>query len=483
MADRRRDVRLAPHHSLTSHRAVGSAPARPNVGALTAAAQLLTDVVYTGHDRGRDAGIESWQSEAWDYYESMGEFNYGVEWFGESCSRVRLNVAVVTPGGDEPEILTDGPAADIISKLNGGTDGQAQLLRSLAVHLAVPGDAYLVGRAITEAELTSGVLLDAEPDENNHVWTVQPATTMRRSRRSMRSVLRRFQRPWELQVSDTEWIPLPDDSLVCRIWDRNERAPWRAISPAKPALPIMREIDMYNRRIIAELVSRVALNGMLLIPDEATLPSSPQYEEASDPFIAELLDIMRNAIKNPGSAASAAPMPLRISAEYIDKIKHLTFSTPLDEKIFEARDGAIHRLASTLNLPAEIITGMGDVNHWSSWQLSEDAIKTHISPKIEIITRCLTIGYLHPLLRAAGEDVRDGDGNRIIVWYDTSELTQRPDRSGSAIELRRMKVISDAATRRETGFDEADAPTDDELERMILIETRPRVSVLVPCRL
>lgn len=414
---------------------------------------------------------ESWQEESWDYYESLGEFNYGVEWFAEALSRVRLTAAVMSPGGDEPEPITEGPAADLVSKFLGGTDGQAQALRSLGVHLSVPGDAYLVGRQVTDDEMASGVLLDAEPDEDGRVWTIQPVNTIRRSRRiysAVRSALGQRDRGWEIQVNEARWIQLPPETLVSRVWDRNERVPWRAMSPAKAALPIMREIDMYNRQIIAVLLSRIALNGMLLIPDEIMLPVNPAYEDAADPFMAELIDIMRAAIKNPGAPASAAPLPLRIPAELIDKVKHLTFATPLDNKIFESRGAAIRRLATTLNLPAEVVTGMGDVNHWSAWQLTEDAIKIHISPKAEIVTRCLTLGFLHPMLRAAGEKTRMPDGSRIIMWYDTSELTQRPDRSNPAVELRKLRIISDEATRRENGFNEADAPTEAELEQMIL---------------
>jgi hypothetical protein len=339
------------------------------------------------------------------------------------------------------------------------------MLRSLAVQLSVPGDAYFVGRQVTQAEVDSGVLLDAEPDENGRVWTVQPVNTMRPGRRGW---LKR--RGWDIQVNDGVWVPLPEESLVCRIWDRNEHLPWRAMSPAKAALTIMREIDMYNRHIMATLISRVALNGFFFIPDEVTLPVNPNYEQEQDPFMSELLDIMTRSIKNPGSPAAAMPLPLRVPAEYIEKFKHLQFATPMDEKIFDARNQAIRRLASTLNLPAEIVLGVGGTNHWSAWQLTEDAIKIHISPKVEIITRCLTLGYLHPMLRAQGDDVRTADGSRIVMWYDTSELTQRPDRSGAAIQLRQVHAISDEALRRETGFDEADAPTDDELERQILTD-------------
>jgi hypothetical protein len=469
MGDRRRDAvtQLQPHGALP-HSLNGSRP-------LTAAAQLTSSV-----DIQRPLQYESWQDEVWSFYENLGEFNYGVEWFGEALSRVRLTAAMITPGGDEPEIIDSGPVADLITNLVGGTDGQAQMLRSLGVQLSVPGDAYFVGREVSEVDMMSGVLLDAEPDMYNRVWTVQPVNTIRRSNRLLKAMLGRNRRSYEIQVEDALWSPLPNESLVCRIWDRNEHFPWRAMSPAKAALPIMREIDMYNRYIIATLVSRVALNGIMMIPDEVTFPVNPMYEDSADPFIAEMIDIMRSAIKNPGSPAAAAPMPMRIPAEMIEKFKHFTFATPLDQRIFEHREQALRRLATTLNLPAEIVTGMGDVNHWSGWQLSEDAIKIHVSPKVEIITRCLTMGYLHPMLKALGEDITGPNGERIIVWYDTSELTQRPDRSAAAMELRKMMVINDSAARRETGFDEADAPTDDELEKMVLMQLAINPQTAIP---
>lgn len=460
MADRRRSsvAQLQPHGA--AHNGVNGGA----TVALTAAAQLLL-----GSEMQRPLQGESWQAEAWGFYDSLGEFNYGCEWFAEALSRVRLVAAKITPGGDEPEVLTEGPAAELVTSLLGGTDGHAQLLRSLGIQLSVPGDAYFIGREATEAEVQGGVLLDAEPDQFGRVWTVQPVETVRASRRAAHNIFGIMRRGWEIQVDDARWVPLPKESLVCRVWDRHERYPWRAMSPAKAALPIMREIDMYNRYIVATLVSRVALNGMLFIPDEVTFPVNPNYENSADPFVAELLDIMRAAIKNPGSPASAAPLPLRVPAEMIEKFRHFTFATPLDQKIFEHREQALHRLATTLNLPAEIMTGMGETNHWSSWQLEESAIKIHISPKAEIITRCLTMGYLHPMLQSVDESTRTKTGERIIMWYDTSELTQRPDRSASALELRRMMVITDEAARREAGFDEADAPNDDELERMVLM--------------
>src|SRR5690606_3162123 len=323
--------------------------------------------------------------------------NYGVEWFGEACSRVRLKAAVVTPHSDEPEIVNNGPAADLVAGLVGGTDGQSQLMRSLAVQLSVAGDAFFIGREVDDIDLVTGVLLDAEPDEYGRIWTVNPVNTVRQQRGGLRSIFRsgeRVRRQWEVQVDDALWIKLPEESLVCRVWDRNERFPWRAMSPARPALPIMREIDMYNRQVIASLLSRIELNGMLPIPDEDTLPVTPGYEDAVDPVLAELIDIMRAAIKNPGAPSSAAPMPLRVQAEFFGTVKRLRFATPLDVRRFEQRIRAVARLEATLNMPAELITGRGQTTRWPSWIFTEGAIKFHIAPEVEIITRCLTLGYL-----------------------------------------------------------------------------------------
>lgn len=465
MADSRRVrnvVSLAERRPRWSDRVGASA-----VSPVTAAAQFLADETSMPVSVLVPQRYEAWHDEVWSYYESIGELYYGTEWLAQAMSRIRLAAAEVTPAGDEPEIIADGPAAELITNFAGGADAQAHIINALAVNISIPGEAYLIGRELSDDPYdvaSAGV----EPDADGRVWTVQPTHTVRPSRHTLRTLAGVARRTWDVQVDDSHWVTLPHESLITRVWDPHKRFPWRAMSPARAALPILREIDMYSRHIIATLISRIGLNGLLLVPDEVTLPANPRYENAVDPFVAELLDIMRQAIRNPGAPAAAAPLLLRIPGEHIERLRHLTFATPLDEKIWEAREKAVGRLAGTLNLPKEIITGMGSVNHWSGWQLEESAIKTHISPKMEIITRCLTVGYLLPMLRAANQPVTTKDGNRIIVWYDVSELTQRPDRSDMAVQLSDRVIISDTATRRETGFDESDAPTPAEAGVMLL---------------
>ncbi|MBP5870845.1 phage portal protein [Streptomyces sp. LBUM 1485] len=234
----------------------------------------------------------------------------------------------------------------------------------------------------------------------------------------------------------------------------------------------MRELELVNRHIVAQYLSRLASAGVVIFPDEVTFPVREEFADAADPFMEEWVENARTAISTPGTAAAVVPMPIKVPAEYVDKIAHIDFTLKIDDKIIEKRDSAIKRLASQLNVPPEVLLGMGDLNHWNAWAVDETSLKVNVAPDAELIAAALTTGYLQPRLKASFVE----DWANWVVWYDMSELTLRPDRSDSAIALYDRLEINGAALRRETGFNEADKPTDEELKEQglkIIIKTLP----------
>ncbi|MGY5627474.1 proline-rich domain-containing protein [Streptomyces sp. UC1A3] len=384
---------------------------------------------------------EKWQEEVWRFHDTLGEFNYGVWWQSNMLSRVRLRAARITPESDEPEIVTTGTAAELMSRLGGGTAGQAQLMKRLTVQLSLPGEGYLVGETVGKAER----------------WQVRSVDEIR-------------VQSGAYQVMDEEsvntgqdWRNLANDHHVVRVWRPHDRYYHMADSPARSAREIMRELELINRKIMSEYLSRLASAGLVAIPDEITFPVREEFADEPNPFMAEWVEIAATAIQNPGTASAVVPIPLFGPADAIDKIKHIDFTLKIDEKIIEKRDSAIKRLATKLDMPAEVLLGLGDVNHWSAWQLEEGALKTHIAPTAELICDALTRGYLQPRLDASGEDPA-----RWVVWYDMSELAVRPDRSGNATLAYDRMELSSEAYRRELGFNESDRPDDDELRTLAL---------------
>jgi hypothetical protein len=421
----------------------------PTVDPLTASARVIQQTQGTSQDRVFQS--ESWQVEAWQFLDSLGEFQYAVSWLASAMSRVRLLAAELVPGGDEPEPITEGPAATLVEQLGGGIAGHASVLKSLATQVAVPGEGWLVAE-----RAGANIPLDQAD------WSVK-------STEEIRPFRGRGDAKYEVRVSDTDWRPLHPEALPVRIWDPHPRWSWKATSAAKAAIPIMRTIELLNRRIIAQLVSRLAMNGLLLIPQDGVINVPEVYQDQPDPFVAMLIDIAGRNIREPGAATASIPIPIKFKSDEIGKWRHLTFGDGVDEHLINERKEELGRLASTLNIPAEVLQGMGKTSHWNAWMIEESGIKLHISPVAELIVGGLTVGYLQPMLKAAGADLVGPNGGKIIVWYDTSELTARPDKSEKALQAYDRGEASGTALRRESGLDDADKPEPNELREQLLI--------------
>jgi hypothetical protein len=450
MSDRRRTTLLSSTSSYPLHINGGT----HHDDALVAAGQIIpsdprANILFQ---------YERWQDEIWDYLDTVGEFGYAHWWLAQAISRVRLVAAVRVKGESEPKILQDGPAADLMSEISSPENNEA-----FGIHIPLVGKCYLVGRQ----EPLIGMQ-----------WSVKSGDEVRPRRGGSASRITSFfgganqsrsvsLGQFEIQVMPGAWEPI--DGMVAEIRHPHPRYGWLSISQSKSAIPILREISLYDKHIIATLVSRIAMNGILLFPEEMTFPTNPQFKDAPDPFIAEWIEIVSRNIKNPGSAAAAIPYPLRVNGAFLDKIKHLTFFTPADQYIIQQRAQAIERLATTVNISKERITGLGEVNHWGAWEIKDDEVSQHVIPPVELVCQALTKTYLRPMLAAAGESLRTDNDEEIIAWYDAGELTQKPDLSENAEKAWVNGQISPTAYMRHLGFEESDMPTNSELIQIILL--------------
>ena len=437
---------MAWWHAFTRRGPVPTQPSAVEPQALTAAAAPVkeprTELLRT---------TDMWQEEVWGYHDTLGEFRYAVDWESKMLSRVRLYAAKLEPGADEPVRAKAGTAVDLMTQFAGGPAGQAQIMDGLGTQLTVPGEGYLIVENVNGIEKWSVRSIDEVRAARGHYEVIDETSS----------------------TSGYNWRRLAQDSMPpIRVWKPNKRYHHLADSPARAARSTMRELELVNRHIVAQYLSRLASAGVWLVPDEITFPVREEFADAPDPFMAEWIEIAAEAIRTPGTAAATVPIPIKVPAEYVDKIRHLDFTLKIDEKIIDKRESAIKRLATQLNIPPEVLLGMGDLNHWNAWAVDETSLKVNIAPDAETICQAITTGYLQPRLRASHVE----DWASWVVWYDMSELTLRPDRSDDAIALYDRLEINGSALRRETGFDETDKPNDEELKDQalkVIIKTLP----------
>lgn len=422
---------------------------------------------------------EAWQQAAWDYYDGVGELRFASQWISNAVSRVNLVAAAPPSGpGDEPTPIdqfdlefTAGQrrAAEIVADMAGGAGGQGQMLASFGIHLTIAGIAWLVAEPPLDDpladEFTTWLVYSSEEIRTTPAGTV------------------------EVKVSYRDWRPLHPNAVVVKAWRRHPRWSYQPDAPTRGVLGVLREIELLQQHIHASAQSRLAGAGILTIPSEAVFPPGqgpqsgtedvlPQNQNITAPednFVDTLVDSMTVPIADRSSAAAVVPLVIRIPGEFVDKVRHITFATPFDDRVLALMESAIRRLALGLDIPPEILTGTSGMNHWGAWQVEEQAITLHIEPLSEVICHALTIGFLAAALEAEGYDPAEA-----MVWYETSDLTARPDKTRQAIEAYDRNELSGAAMLREVGLSVDDMPSEEEKRERILLSVARGAPALAP---
>lgn len=378
--------------------------------------------------------VTQWHSEAWDMFDRVSEFQSGVTWKASAMARINLTVARVpenpgdAPAPADPDDADAKPWFDLISAFGGGASGHGQIMAGCSTQLEVAGMGYIHG--------------EIGPDDEFTRWNVLSTEEVTYGAAG-----------WEVADQDTgEKRPLGEDLLI-RFHRSHPRRSWEPQAPAKALLPALRVLDTLTSRANVEAISRLLGNGILFMPEGAEFFS--QHEDGTvDPLLNDLMKVASLAIQQPDTAAAGTPIVIRMKADLIEKVKHMSFWSELDSMLSDMQDAQIRRLALGLDIPPEILLGVGDMNHWSAWLVDETAVKIHVQPPVELICDAITRYYLRPAAEEAGLP----DPDKWMVWYDATELKARPDLTPAASEAHTRGVITDEAYLKTIGLAVEDMP-------------------------
>jgi hypothetical protein len=451
------DATSAPEFT-TIHEPIRDRPDLPP-RAITAAAQVLNGPKIERVKRKQTGKGLPWQTASWEFYDEIGEYSWSVELLATHVSKVRLIAARDVPGGDEPiqvggEYELDGEthqpsqieidAAALVAAIAGGTAGQQQLMYRGAVQKIVAAESYVVVRP--------------DPDGGDPRWDAYSNEEIQYSANG-----------WKIN-DGTETYTLTNDDVLIRVWRPHPKKRSEPRSSSKPLLPVLAEIKGLTQSIAARIDSRLAGAGVLFIPESAALMSnqSADLEDGEDPFVAELIDSMLTPIHDRDSAAAVVPIVVRVPDESIGKVQHIRFEVTSKAEEAAQRLDAVTRMARAVDLPQEQVLGLGAMNHWGAWQADESTVKGPVATLASIDAHAYTVGYLRPALLEMGHS--EEDVASLLVWYDLTDLIQRPDRSDQALQVFDRGGLSFAALLRETGFDDSDEPTEEDTCRRLLLQ-------------
>lgn len=429
-------------------------------------------------------GSSNWQTEAWRHYDRCPELHNAAGQIAVGASRCILYIAEKVDG--EAGKRSDDPAlVELSDQILGGADERPELIRLAIINDFVAGEYYTfietpedatarkaATRGRTQTAAAKAVAKpSAKPNETIDRWMVFSVTQVKKAS----GAALEFERPAkhgggkiiyqlpEGKDSDAERLSR-NTGILTRCWQQHGQAPDHADSSVRAALPVLLVIEQFDKRQSAQNDSRLAGAGVMFLPDSFDFPHE-EDQQPTDAFEAKLGDAMGQTLKDPANARSLVPvMAASLPAEDIDKVRWMTFETPLDESTMSRLDQCIRRLALGLDLPPEMMLGLAGVNHWTGWLSEASTQKLFIAPPLARLCNAITEGWLQPMLASMGKDPQ-----QYMVWFDMSPLTVRPDRQADALQMWDRGLINDEAARRAGNWPETDAHTPESFARWLMI--------------
>ena len=414
--------------------------------AITAAAQVYNPRTKKDIQRNiKRPPRDEWAAEVWVLRDETGELRFIGDRQARACSQVRIFIGVKDDPLAEPVPLTDGaPAAavELNKSLFGNYARVEQQLKRASQHIIYVGESWIIV---------------AEGDDGGLAWEARSGTELIGGNDGRWKLSDGVQKPRDLGTNE----------VVIRAWNPHPEYMGRADSPVRAVIPAARELRGLTQYVGAQIDSRLAGAGLLLLPQgiESAFSRDPDTPEDYT-FGDELADYMVVPIQDRASAGSVVPFMAMVPPELVDKVQHITFNSPLDGQAQSLREEAIRRIGLGMDSDPSVLLGQAASNHWSAWSVDENEVKFGVVPVVSTICHALTVGLVQPLLKSAGID----DSERYQVWYDETVLQVRPDRSKDAQALYDKQVISREVLRRENGFADDDAPDDKEREETLLLE-------------
>lgn len=380
-------------------------------------------------------------SLAWDFFETVPEVGTYADWVANAMSGASLFAGYRSADGTVTRAPSGSRAAELVASMAGGVDGQSVMLSDFGQNLAVTGDSWLV------------IIPDPESDTfGDDRWEVLSTEEVTVQRGKVKAVIdgEDFEITEYVAGQDVD----PDAPVAIRIWKPSPRRKRYATSPVVRSLALLEELRLLNAAVAAIARSRITGRGLLLVPAGTRFPTQPGQDGAEDSLLDTLIEVMSTAIREPDSAAATTPVVLEVPDTMINGVKWIEFASQFDSLAIQLRDEAIRRFATGADVPAEVLLGLGDSNHWGAWALTAEALRMGAEPRLALVCQALTTEWLRPLLEAEGSP----DASTAMVWYDTSSLRSSSNKGASALDAFDKGLISAAAARRELGFTEGDAP-------------------------
>lgn len=454
---------------------------------ITASGQQLDFTKESTRERHRVRIYSEWQTDAWAYYDAIGEIKYGFNALANLISRVTIHPGLnldrdsvpislqnwkrrsadqtskeretdsnrdMVPHTDLSEEVLEY-AQELIDDLFDGQGGMSGLLRSFTVNMSVPGECYFVKIDDTWQVKSSSEL---------KVHGDQLVLTDRRNMVNAGSV----------STGGTYGTRnLPQDTPVFRLW--REHAQY-SDEPDSSMLALREPCDeLITLQRMIRSIARSNMNaGILFVPEDLVVAGSSvaedmeQQEELDDELVTAIHSNLVAPVTDETNASTVVPTILTGPSDAGKSIQHIQMNRQSDQWLTERADRALDRILQGIDMPKDFVTGLANVRFSNAKSIDESMYKSNVEPLVLLFVDSLRTAYLIPAIKEKFPKLDKKALRQLVVWYDPSQIITKADPADSADKGFDKFALSGDAWRQAHGYADTDAPTSDEVALRLL---------------
>jgi hypothetical protein len=405
-----------------------------------------------------------WQQRSFGYYDDIGEVRYAWHFYSRMLMPLRLYPALYENGRYEE--IESGLPVELMDRIQDPGGGRKRIAKNYGRLQFGVGEGYLFGRNLNEKQ-------------EGEKWSFVSRQQLRFDDQGNVTHMVEPHGPDDEKYKLVEKPPLeelkPGTAVAYRMWTPHPQYDFWPDAPMRSVLDIAEELLLLTLSVMSTARSRLVRSPILKLPFELS-PGAPEPTEEggeedpmNDPLLEQIIEHLEGVIDDPAAAAALAPFILWGSGEYLDKIEAVWLHREEGDFAEQAiRKETLGRLGTGLDMPREVIEGMIQGNHWSSWLITEDMFRNHGRPIADQYVGDFAEAYLRPALREAKYE----NWQNVTVQYDASAVTVNPDRGKDAQAAWDRGAIGQRALRDAMDFEEEDAPSEEEQTIWLLVKGR-----------
>ncbi|MCD6056554.1 MAG: hypothetical protein K0R44_26 [Thermomicrobiales bacterium] len=407
----------------------------------------------------------------WDWFEKLGEVHYAVA----RAARIAGYTELFAEYEQKPGVWVrrdTGREAAIVDGIYSPFGGVRGLISRYFTLMKVPADSHLI-------RVKNGGVYDGYHFMS--VDEIDQASLDEGARRTGGATEFRWR---TLPISDegnTSLRTVAAEDYLGRVWAPSDR--WVDL-PDSPLFALDTECEVLHLSTLslrAKLASRFASAGILFIPQSMRSaawahPDNGVNEGVSDAArIDDVLDsLIKSMTRNQLDYESAKFwLPLLVSGpdDVGEKIKHILIDSEVFETDLSLRREMIDRIFTGLDIQANATKGVGEESsRFNAWSVSDDELRLVAKPDVEAACWAFTRLILHKQLKEAGVD-----DAQIVKWrvgFDMNRAASKTNQQDDARQIEDRGGLKLATLRSVSGFDEDDAPEEQEQIRWMGRQTR-----------